>query len=85
MKKLSLFLCSAAILILINVTNLRADDTVNQTNSVSTPPPPVEQPEKRESNDLNDMVQKQQQTIQILSNISKILHDTALAIIRKIG
>lgn len=35
--------------------------------------------------DLQNMLQKQQQTIQTLSNISKVLHDTALAVIRKIG
>jgi hypothetical protein len=35
--------------------------------------------------DLQNMLQKQQQTLQMLSNISKMLHDTAQAIIRKIG
>ena len=35
--------------------------------------------------DLQNILQKQQQTIQLMSNISKMLHDTALAIIRKIG
>ena len=35
--------------------------------------------------DLQNQLQKQQQTIQMMSNISKMLHDTALAIIRKIG
>ena len=35
--------------------------------------------------DLQNTLQKQQQTIQILSNISKVLHDTAMAVIRKIG
>lgn len=35
--------------------------------------------------DLQNMLQKQQQTIQMLSNISKVLHDTASAVIRKIG
>jgi hypothetical protein len=35
--------------------------------------------------DLQNMLQKQQQTIQMLSNVSKVLHDTALAVIRKIG
>ncbi len=35
--------------------------------------------------DLQDLLQKQQQTIQTLSNVSKLLHDTALAVIRKIG
>ncbi len=35
--------------------------------------------------DLQNMLQKQQQTIQMLSNISKVLHDTATAVIRKIG
>ena len=35
--------------------------------------------------DLQNMLQKQQQTLQMMSNISKMLHDTAVAIIRKIG
>jgi hypothetical protein len=35
--------------------------------------------------DLQNMLQKQQQTIQQMSNISKLLHDTAMAVIRKIG
>lgn len=35
--------------------------------------------------DLQNMLQKQQQTIQMLSNVSKMLSDTALAVIRKIG
>ena len=35
--------------------------------------------------DLQNMLQKQQQTLQMLSNISKMLYDTALAVIRKIG
>ena len=35
--------------------------------------------------DLQNMLQKQQQTMQMLSNISKLLFDTALAVIRKMG
>ena len=35
--------------------------------------------------DLQIMIQKQQQLVQMLSNISKILYDTASAVIRKIG
>ncbi|MHA1111690.1 MAG: hypothetical protein ACTSRE_11350 [Promethearchaeota archaeon] len=35
--------------------------------------------------DLQNALQKQQQTIQMLSNVSKMLHDTSMAIIRKIG
>ncbi len=35
--------------------------------------------------DLQNMLQKQQQTMQMMSNISKMLHDTGMAIIRKIG
>jgi len=35
--------------------------------------------------DLQNWLQKQQQTMQMMSNISKLLHDTAMAIIRKIG
>lgn len=35
--------------------------------------------------DLQNMLQKQQQTLQMMSNISKSLHDTAMSVIRKIG
>jgi hypothetical protein len=35
--------------------------------------------------DLQDMLQKQQATLQLVSNISKMLYDTAMAVIRKIG
>ncbi|MBY9019664.1 MAG: hypothetical protein KGD67_01305 [Candidatus Lokiarchaeota archaeon] len=35
--------------------------------------------------DMQNMLEKQQQTIQTLSNVSKMLHDTSMAIIRKIG
>lgn len=35
--------------------------------------------------DLQNMMQKQQQTMQMMSNVSKVLHDTAMAVIRKIG
>ncbi len=35
--------------------------------------------------DLQNALQKQQQVLQMMSNISKMLHDTAMSIIRKIG
>jgi hypothetical protein len=35
--------------------------------------------------DLQNILQKQQQTLQMMSNISKMMHDTAMATIRKIG
>lgn len=35
--------------------------------------------------ELQNMLQKQQQTLQTMSNVSKMMHDTAMAIIRKIG
>tara|TARA_B100000676_G_scaffold301393_1_gene348519 strand:+ start:176 stop:1048 length:873 start_codon:yes stop_codon:yes gene_type:complete len=35
--------------------------------------------------DLQNMLQKQQQTLQMMSNIAKMLHDTAMSVIRKIG
>ena len=35
--------------------------------------------------DLQNALQKQQQTLQMMSNISKMLHDTTMSIIRKIG
>jgi len=35
--------------------------------------------------DLQNMLQKQQQTLQTMSNVSKMLHDTAMSVIQKIG
>jgi hypothetical protein len=35
--------------------------------------------------DLQNTLQKQQQTLQTMSQVSKMLHDTAMAVIRKIG
>ncbi|KKK45560.1 hypothetical protein LCGC14_0853590 [marine sediment metagenome] len=35
--------------------------------------------------DLQSALQKQQQTLQMLSNVSKMLHDSSMSIIRKIG
>ncbi len=35
--------------------------------------------------DMQNMLQKQQQTLQMMSQISKMLHDTAMAVIRKLG
>lgn len=35
--------------------------------------------------DMQNMLQKQQQALQMLSNMSKMLHDTALSIIRKLS
>lgn len=35
--------------------------------------------------DLQNVLQKQQQTLQTMSNVSKLLHDTAKAVIRKMG
>lgn len=35
--------------------------------------------------DMQSILQKQQQTMQMMSQISKLLHDTAMSTIRKIG
>lgn len=35
--------------------------------------------------ELQNVLQKQQQALQMMSNISKMMHDTAMAVIRKIG
>lgn len=35
--------------------------------------------------DLQNVLQKQQQILQMMSNISKMLHDTSMAVIRKMG
>ena len=34
--------------------------------------------------DLQNMLQKQQQTLQTMSNVSKMLHDTAMAVVSKV-
>jgi len=38
-----------------------------------------------ENVDMQNVLEKQQQTMQMLSSISKMLHDTTMAIIRKLG
>jgi hypothetical protein len=35
--------------------------------------------------DMQNVLQKQQQTLQMMSNISKMLYDTAQGVIRKLG
>ena len=35
--------------------------------------------------ELQNMMQRQQQVMNVLSNLSKTLHETSMAIIRKIG
>lgn len=35
--------------------------------------------------DLQNALQRQQQTLQLMSNVSKMIHETSMAIIRKIG
>ena len=35
--------------------------------------------------DMQNWLQKQQQTLQQMSNVSKLLHDSAMAIVRKVG
>jgi hypothetical protein len=45
----------------------------------------TEEQEQMANIDLQNALQKQQQTMQTMSNVSKMLHDTAMAVIRKIG
>ena len=45
----------------------------------------VDEENKMAYSDLQNALQRQSQTIQMLSNVSKILHDTAKAVIEKIG
>ena len=40
---------------------------------------------ERANLELQTVLQKRQQTLQMISNVSKMLHDTAMAIIRKVG
>jgi hypothetical protein len=35
--------------------------------------------------DMQNILQKQQQTLQMMSNVSKMLHDTTMAIVRRVG
>ncbi len=85
-KRLTLYLCAVVVLCLFNLNAVMAQDQVNQTNTPNTQPAPtVEKPVQLESIDVQNNLQRQQQSIQLMSNISKVLRDTALAIIRKIG
>lgn len=69
--------------------------TGDSNRYVYNPTPPgelfyfLEEEEEEEATletiELMNMLQKQQQTVQMMSNISKVLHDTAMAVIRKTG
>ncbi len=45
----------------------------------------TEEKAERANIEMQNALQKQQQTLQTISNVSKMLHDTAMAIIRKLG
>ena len=89
-KRLTKYFCFIVVLCFFNLIAIQAQDPNNLTSRANTQPTTTlviqEQPESElDEVDLQNMLQKQQQTIQMMSNISKVLHDTAMAIIRKIG
>lgn len=55
------------------------------TEAVQVAPMALNPDDRLANIDLQNMLQKQQQTIQMLSNVSKVLHDTSLAVQRKVG
>ena len=80
------------VLCFFNLVAINAQDPNNLTSTTNTLPANimvVQEEEEPESElkeiDRQNMLQKQQQTIQMMSKISKVLHDTAMAMIRKIG
>jgi len=61
-----------------NVAVRNLEDSLINVNS-------VEDDAQLANVDLQALLQKQQQTLQMLSNIEKELYDTAMAVIRKLG
>ena len=89
-KRLTKYFCIIVVLCFFNLVAIQAQDPNNLTSRSNTQPVNTiavqEEPESESGkNDLQDMLQKQQQIIQMMSNISKVIHDTRMAIIRKIG
>jgi hypothetical protein len=78
-----------------NITNAMQGGTVNCCGNIAELDQYIEEMESQLNSvgddaqlanvDLQNMLQKQQQTLQMMSNISKMLHDTAMAVIRKMG
>jgi len=89
-KRLTKYLCIIVVLCFFNLVAIQAQDPNNLTTNTQPATTIVIQEEPESESelreiDLQNSLQKQQQTIQMLSNISKVLRDTALAVIRKIG
>jgi hypothetical protein len=61
-----------------NVAVRNLEDSLINVNS-------VEDDAQLANVDLQALLQKQQQTLQMLSNVEKELYDTAMAVIRKLG
>jgi hypothetical protein len=59
--------------------------TAAATQEIEVTDPDAQKTESVAALDIQEMLQAQQQTIATLSNVSKVLHDTSLAIIRKIA
>jgi hypothetical protein len=60
-------------------------DVVAYRGRLETPLAGLDRDAQLANVDLQNALQKQQQTLQMMSNISKMLADTAQAVVRKIG
>ena len=69
---------------------IQAQDPYNLTSTSNTQPVTIIVPQEEPDSELKEidrqnMLQKQQQTLQTMSNVIKMLYDNTMAIIRKIG
>jgi hypothetical protein len=73
----------------ILTSNMKPETALGVLSKIAPPSPEQLNSVGDDSNlgniDLQNVLQKQQQMIQTLSNLSKMMHDTAMSIIRKIG
>ena len=94
MKRLAMYFSVIIVLCFFNLVDIKAQYPNNLTTNtqpattivIQEEPEPEPEPdsELREI-DRQNMLQKQQQTMQMMRNVSKMIHDTAMAIVRKIG
>ena len=90
LNRLAMYLGAIVVFCFFNLVDIKAQDPNNLTSTTNTQPTttiviPEESESESKETDLQNMLQKQQQITQLMSNISKVLHDTAMSIIRKIG
>ena len=92
MKRLAMYFSVIIVLCFFNLVDIKAQYPNNLTTNTQPATTIVIQEEEEpepdselKEIDLQNMLQKQQSILQLISNVSKMMHDTAMAIVRKIG